>query len=126
MTKTEKRAYMRKWLKDHPEARRRYKKNWSAKNPGYDRARYLRRRDIERQRKGLPTPTRSCPTHCECCGAPSLKRALCLDHDHETGEFRGWICQLCNFGIGALGDNIRGLSVAILYLTRTSVKVSPP
>ena len=36
-------------------------------------------------------------THCECClKAFSSSRDRCLDHDHETGEFRWVICHACN------------------------------
>ena len=36
-------------------------------------------------------------THCECCLKEfSSSRDRCLDHDHETGEFRWIICQSCN------------------------------
>ena len=30
---------------------------------------------------------------CQACGE---QRVLCLDHCHETGRFRGWICHPCN------------------------------
>ena len=29
----------------------------------------------------------------------------CLDHHHETNEFRGWICSKCNNAIGRIDDN---------------------
>jgi len=36
-------------------------------------------------------------TRCECCLKEfSSSRDRCLDHDHETGEFRWVICQACN------------------------------
>ena len=36
-------------------------------------------------------------TKCECCLKEfSSSRDRCLDHDHETGEFRWVICQSCN------------------------------
>ena len=36
-------------------------------------------------------------THCDCCLKEfSCSRDRCLDHDHETGEFRWVICQSCN------------------------------
>jgi hypothetical protein len=43
---------------------------------------------------------------------------LCLDHNHETGKFRGWLCDNCNTGIGKLGDTVEGLERAIAYLKR--------
>ena len=36
-----------------------------------------------------------------------------IDHDHDTGEFRGWLCNNCNTGLGAMGDTIEGLERAI-------------
>ena len=56
------------------------------------------------------------PDNCDCCGKP-LKAKACYDHDHETGEFRGWLCYNCNSGIGALGDNLEGVLKAVQYLT---------
>jgi hypothetical protein len=29
----------------------------------------------------------------------------CLDHDHNTLQFRGWICNNCNIAIGRLHDS---------------------
>jgi hypothetical protein len=33
------------------------------------------------------------------------RSAAFLDHNHETGEVRGWLCSLCNIAIGALRDD---------------------
>ena len=57
------------------------------------------------------------PTTCECCGKISDK--IVCDHDHETLNHRGWICQSCNQGIGLLGDNILGIKKALTYLEAT-------
>jgi hypothetical protein len=46
------------------------------------------------------------------------KGGLHLDHDHETGEFRGWLCWHCNTGIGKLGDTPDGLRNALDYLLK--------
>lgn len=54
------------------------------------------------------------PKICECCKTVPLK--WCLDHDHDTDEFRGWICERCNTGLGKLGDNIEGIVKALNYL----------
>ncbi len=72
-----------------------------------------------RQWVGLPEPTRPAPELCECCGGAPGKRAMHLDHDHETGKFRGWLCSSCNRGIGLLGDSLERLQRATDYLKGT-------
>ena len=39
-----------------------------------------------------------------------------VDHDHDTGKVRGILCKRCNAAIGALGDSVEGLGLAIEYL----------
>jgi hypothetical protein len=39
-----------------------------------------------------------------------------IDHDHETGEVRGVLCNRCNVGIGNLGDSVEGVERALSYL----------
>jgi hypothetical protein len=78
-----------------------------------------RARWANRRRAGLPQPTRAEPTHCECCGRLPGKQSLNLDHCHESGAFRGWLCGLCNTAIGKLGDNARNVLRAFHYLART-------
>lgn len=76
----------------------------------------LARKRLER---GLPTPAYAAPNRCECCGGEPGSTALHLDHDHISGEFRGWLCKKCNSGIGMLGDNEAGVINAINYLRRS-------
>ncbi|MFI5397641.1 MAG: endonuclease domain-containing protein [Candidatus Binatia bacterium] len=91
-------------------------RRWAQMNPE-------KRRAIERRAKGRPEPTRARPATCECCGGvPDADKVLALDHCHETGVFRGWLCGRCNRGIGLLGDSVGGLERAIRYLRRIHVK----
>lgn len=53
-------------------------------------------------------------TPCHNCGRTDKK--LVFDHDHETLEHRGWLCDNCNRSLGMLGDTIEGLERTILYL----------
>ena len=41
-------------------------------------------------------------TECGMCGVEEseCRTRLCLDHDHQTGEFRGWLCDYCNKALG--------------------------
>jgi hypothetical protein len=54
---------------------------------------------------------------CEIC--KEVKK-LVYDHDHKTCEFRGWLCDPCNRGLGQCGDDINGLLVCLNYLVSKS------
>jgi hypothetical protein len=41
-----------------------------------------------------------------------------LDHDHDTHEFRGWICDYCNVGLSRFFDDPDILNRAMLYLRK--------
>lgn len=63
------------------------------------------------------------PQACECCERTGVE--LCLDHDHDTNAFRGWICHECNRSIGQLGDTPEGVAKALAYLTRPKPELIP-
>ena len=64
------------------------------------------------------------PVVCDCCGkAPdpnSFRHKLQLDHDHQTGKFRGWICDNCNVALSRAGDNLEGAVNLVNYLCTTT------
>jgi hypothetical protein len=56
---------------------------------------------------------------CKLCGAHENSQPhgrLHVDHCHETGLYRGLLCNLCNVGLGAFKDNTDALQKAIGYL----------
>jgi len=62
---------------------------------------------------------------CKICGTHETDNALSkngnpkrlsIDHDHETGQIRGLLCNLCNTALGMFDDNVESLQRAILYL----------
>lgn len=55
---------------------------------------------------------------CYCCSRPQndFDKRLCLDHDHTTGSFRGWLCLNCNTAIGQMQNNPELLRKAAEYL----------
>lgn len=61
---------------------------------------------------------RTRPDVCECCGQPPKRRAIHWDHDHVTGEFRGWLCHACNGALGQVDDSVERLQLLIAYLQR--------
>ena len=71
--------------------------------------------DIAKKKsKAAGEPTKApCGTLCELCGTD---KNIVYDHDHETCEFRGWLCNPCNRGLGQCGDNIPGLLKRLNYL----------
>lgn len=61
---------------------------------------------------------------CEICGAVPTKNGQpiepAIDHDHETGEYRGLLCNTHNFGLGLFGDSVDLLLAAVSYLEARS------
>ena len=48
-------------------------------------------------------------------------KKLSIDHNHETGQIRGLLCQRCNTAIGMLSDNTECLARAIVYIEKYKV-----
>lgn len=55
---------------------------------------------------------------CAICLVNFTKRPPHLDHDHETGSFRGILCSGCNTGLGLFKDDPVSLRRAIAYIER--------
>jgi hypothetical protein len=59
-------------------------------------------------------------TSCNICGTKDFSRSnggkFHIDHDHKTGQVRGFLCHCCNLLLGYAKDNIEILAIAIEYL----------
>jgi hypothetical protein len=56
---------------------------------------------------------------CKLCGTHENTQhhgRLHVDHCHETGLYRGLLCNVCNMGLGAFKDNTYVMQKAIEYL----------
>lgn len=57
---------------------------------------------------------------CAICGGVNHNgRRLSVDHDHQTNEIRGLLCNPCNLAIGWMRDDPNRLRSAASYLERT-------
>ena len=77
------------------------------------------RTELRQIRKNIikthPQPSNGSP--CDLCGKPVHKNWQ-LDHCHETGKFRGWLCKGCNTGLGGIGDSFESGLKALIYLCK--------
>lgn len=57
---------------------------------------------------------------CACCLRPfnpdPRMRDHQIDHNHETGEFRGIVCAKCNYILGRVDKDVEILRLAVAYL----------
>lgn len=71
--------------------------------------------------KRIEVAGRPRPEVCELCNetAEPIKNGgyrTVFDHNHITGQFRGWICDRCNKVLGLIEDNPDLLKAMIVYL----------
>ena len=58
-----------------------------------------------------------CDRRIQLCYTTQSKRLVaCLDHDHNTGKLRSFLCSNCNTALGFLKDDKRLFMRAIHYL----------
>ncbi|KKM91648.1 hypothetical protein LCGC14_1226370 [marine sediment metagenome] len=58
---------------------------------------------------------------CYVCNVKENEKKLHMDHCHETGEFRGWLCSGCNRIIGFAKDSPERLEAAAEYLRNENI-----
>lgn len=100
------------WRHKNPE---RFKEHWkmlNAKRP----QRHVQRYGITEQQYAEMVKAQD--GKCAICAAPPVKKILCVDHDHATGEVRGLLCDKCNRGLGQFKDDAATLYKAAMYLTK--------
>lgn len=104
------RQWVRAWYQRNPEAGRLYSLRNRLKRHGMTEAEYLAMHDDQ-------------GGTCAICREPESKTdkngrrfLLCIDHDHDTGQVRGLLCQECNKGLGAFDDDPDRLKAAAEYL----------
>lgn len=116
----QRKAYARAYRATHPKDRAReneMQRRRRAANP--EQVRAQRREGMRRVRaanpelyrahgrraNGLPPATRPAPSACELCNRPFGNKTPRLDHSHQTGKFRAWLCHNCNTGLGHFRDD---------------------
>jgi hypothetical protein len=85
----------------------------------------LARIGISSRRSGCAEPYESwervielwneCNNACSCCKR-KRKGTLVLDHCHQTGRLRGFVCSGCNTAIGLIGESSSALAAASRYV----------
>jgi len=134
-----KKEYQRNYRLNHPEYKEKnkeYRENNKEKSRQYvkkyredNRERYLenKRKSNLKHKYGITIDEyneifekqKGC---CAICNThqSELKKALCVDHNHETGEIRGLLCDRCNRVLGFFNDETPLFIQSILYLNKRS------
>ena len=100
----------RRWRENNPEKRREYARRWREKNQEKRREAQRRWKDNNPEKVrisgwrvvGVVGDLQAIhdrweqATNCEVCGVSFEGIKKCMDHDHDTGEFRQILCASCN------------------------------
>lgn len=109
--------YIRKYNKENKDYFKKYGKEYGKKNPEKIRGYQLLKNyglTVERYNQMVEEQNGVCLI----CKQKSDSKKLSVDHNHETGEIRGLLCQGCNIGLGMFKNNVLILSEAIKYLNK--------
>ena len=96
-------------------------KLWRETNPRTSKASYIKRDygvSLEEYESSMLSSN-----VCEICGGTNK---LGYDHNHDTNEFRGVLCDLCNSALGKFQDSTIVLQKAIIYLEERGSYYRPP
>ena len=113
------RANSRRWKAENPAEVLEGVRSWQGRNPEkvkhYGRVSNLRKKGItvEEFDSMLLRQGGRCAI---CRREPSSSRDRVADHCHETGRFRGVLCQNCNLVLGHARDSVEVLLKAAEYL----------
>ncbi|HHU47088.1 MAG TPA: Hpy99I family type II restriction endonuclease [Bacteroidales bacterium] len=77
----------------------------------------LKSSEKRRMREVKPEKFFTCPI-CKKSSIPFITANLVIDHDHDTGNAREWICDSCNTGLGRFKDSVELMQEAINYLKK--------
>ena len=68
--------------------------------------------------------------YCWACGRKEGEKVgtrkrtkMQLDHCHETGELRGWLCSMCNVGLYKSGDTLESTTRLLAYVIRAEIRI---
>lgn len=107
-----------------PEGAQRRTREWNERNPErvaeYQRRHRLRKLGVAYEDDQFDRLLVEQDGRCAICGTdePGGRGGFHVDHDHETGQVRGLLCDLCNRGLGYFADDVERLLAAVDYLRR--------
>lgn len=119
----ERREYARQWREKNRESMNSYHRQWRASNR-HKVMTYMRKCAYGVTPLDIYTLRKMQNNRCAICGEEERRvlrgkvKDLCVDHDHETGQVRGLLCDSCNVMIGRAKESTDNLQKAIAYLEK--------
>jgi hypothetical protein len=121
VTKKTNADYQREWRKRNSERSKFFRERWNKANPESRRLSTLKARikrqygiTLEEYEQRFEDMGGKCGICEEVLERGKGKHAL--DHCHNTGQLRGFLCGKCNRGLGYFQDNPELLTSAVRYL----------
>ena len=118
----ERKKYGKQYYKDHHKKAKEYDKKYRKNNP--EKRRFARiKATYGLSHQDWLKMWEEQDGRCIICGmAFATPTNAQVDHDHNTGEIRGLLCNHCNFAIGLFNDNPEFMIRAIKYLRKNILK----